>query len=32
MGDEIKMNLKEIGWGVWSGFNWFRIGVGGQLL
>jgi hypothetical protein len=24
--DGIKMNLREIGWGVWSGFTWFRIG------
>jgi hypothetical protein len=33
--DGIKMDLREIGWGggVWSGFNWLRIGtVGGLLL
>jgi hypothetical protein len=23
---------KEIGWGVWSGFNWLRIGASGRLL
>jgi hypothetical protein len=28
--DGIKMDLREIGWGVWSGFTWLRIGtVGG---
>jgi hypothetical protein len=27
-----KMDLKEIGWGVWSGFIWHRIGTGGGLL
>jgi hypothetical protein len=21
------MNLREIGWGVWSGFTWLRIGI-----
>jgi hypothetical protein len=25
--DGIKMNLREIGWGVWSGFTWLRIGI-----
>jgi hypothetical protein len=25
--DEIKMDLKEVGWGVWSGFTWLRIGL-----
>jgi hypothetical protein len=32
--DEIKTNLKEIGWGggVWSGFAWLRIGAGEGLL
>jgi hypothetical protein len=30
--DGIKMDLGEIGWGVWSGFTWLRIGtVGGML-
>jgi hypothetical protein len=28
----IKMDLREIGWGVWSGFTWLRIGTGGGLL
>jgi hypothetical protein len=26
------MDIREIGWGVWSGFNWLRIGIGGGLL
>jgi hypothetical protein len=30
--DGIKMDLREIGWGVWSGFIWVRIGTGGGLL
>jgi hypothetical protein len=30
--DGIKTDLREIGWGVWSGFTWFRIGTGGGLL
>jgi hypothetical protein len=30
--DGIKMDLKEIGWGVWSGFSWLRIGTVGGLL
>jgi hypothetical protein len=24
--DGIKTDLREIGWGGWSGFSWFRIG------
>jgi hypothetical protein len=28
----IKMDLTEIGWGVWSGFTWLRIGIVGGLL
>jgi hypothetical protein len=28
----IKMDLEEIGWGVWSGFTWLRIGTVGELL
>jgi hypothetical protein len=28
----IKMDLREIGWGVWSGFTWLRIGTSGGLL
>jgi hypothetical protein len=30
--DGVKMDLGEIGWGVWSGFTWLRIGTGGGLL
>jgi hypothetical protein len=30
--DGIKMDLGEIGWGVWSGFIWLRIGTVGGLL
>jgi hypothetical protein len=31
--DRIRMDLREIGWsGVWIGFDWFRIGTGGELL
>jgi hypothetical protein len=26
------MDLREIGWGVWSGFTWLRIGIAGGLL
>jgi hypothetical protein len=29
--DGIRMDLREIGWGVQSGFNWLRIGTGGGL-
>jgi hypothetical protein len=28
----VKMDLREIGWGVWSGFTWLRIGIIGELL
>jgi hypothetical protein len=28
----IKMDVREIGWGVWSGFSWLRIGIVGELL
>jgi hypothetical protein len=28
----IKVDLREIGWGVWSGFSWLRIGTVGGLL
>jgi hypothetical protein len=28
----IRMDLEEIGWGVWSGFTWRRIGTVGGLL
>jgi hypothetical protein len=30
--DWIRMYLREIGWGMWSGFTWLRIGAGGGLL
>jgi hypothetical protein len=30
--DGIKMDLREIGWGVWSGIRWLRIGTGGGAL
>jgi hypothetical protein len=30
--DGIKMDLREIGWGVWSGLIWLRIGTIGGLL
>jgi hypothetical protein len=30
--DGIKIDLGEIGWGVWSGFTWFRIGTTSRLL
>jgi hypothetical protein len=30
--DGIRMDLREIGWGVWIGFNWLRIGTSGELL
>jgi hypothetical protein len=28
----IKMDLREVGWGVWSGFSWLRIRTVGGLL
>jgi hypothetical protein len=30
--DGLKMEFGEIGWGVWSGFTWLRIGTVGGLL
>jgi hypothetical protein len=27
----MKMDSREIGWGVWSGFTWHRIGIAGGL-
>jgi hypothetical protein len=30
--DGIKMDLREIGWGMWSGFSWLGIGIIGGLL
>jgi hypothetical protein len=28
----MRMVLREIGWVVWIGFDWLRLGFGGQLL
>jgi len=28
----IKMDLQEAGWGVWTGLRWLRIGTGGRHL
>jgi hypothetical protein len=30
--DGIRMDLREIGLGVWAGLNWHRTGTGGWLL
>jgi hypothetical protein len=30
--DNIKMDLREGGWGAWAGSMWLRIGTGGGLL
>jgi hypothetical protein len=30
--DVIKMDLREIGWGGWSGFTWLKTGIVGGLL
>jgi hypothetical protein len=30
--DGIRMDLGEIGWGMWSGLSWLRIMTGGGLL
>jgi hypothetical protein len=30
--DGIRMDLREIGWGGWTGFDWLRIGTDGWLL
>jgi hypothetical protein len=30
--DGIKMDLREIGWRLWGGFTWFRVGIVGGLL
>jgi hypothetical protein len=30
--DVIRMDLRDVGLGVWSGFSWLRIGSGGRLL
>jgi hypothetical protein len=31
-GNGIRMDRREIGWGVWSRYNWLRIETGGGLL
>jgi hypothetical protein len=30
--DGIRMDLREIGWGVWIGLHWLMIRAGGELL
>jgi hypothetical protein len=30
--DNIKMDLREVGWVAWTGSMWLRIGTGGELL
>jgi hypothetical protein len=30
--DNIKMDLREVGWGAWTGSMWLRIGTGGGML
>jgi hypothetical protein len=30
--EDIKMDLREVGWGAWTGSMWLRIGTGGGLL
>jgi hypothetical protein len=30
--DGIRIDLREIVWGMWSGFSWLRIGTDGGLL
>jgi hypothetical protein len=30
--DNIKIDLREVGWGPWTGSVWLRIGPGGGLL
>jgi hypothetical protein len=30
--DNIKMDLRQVGWGAWTGSIWLRIGTGGGLL
>jgi hypothetical protein len=27
--ENIKVNLQEVGWGVWTGLSWLRIETGG---
>jgi len=28
----IKLDLQEVGWGVWNGWSWLSIGTGGRHL
>jgi hypothetical protein len=30
--ENIKMDLREVGWGAWTGSIWLRIETGGELL
>jgi hypothetical protein len=30
--DNIKMDLRKVGWEAWTGLMWLRIGTGGELL
>jgi hypothetical protein len=30
--EDIKMDLREVGWRAWAGWVWLRIGTGGGLL
>jgi hypothetical protein len=30
--DNIKTDLQEVGWGVWTGLIWLRVGTGGRYL
>jgi hypothetical protein len=30
--DNIKIDLRKIGFGVWIGFIWLRMGTGGELV
>jgi hypothetical protein len=30
--DNIRMDLREVGWEVWTGFIWFRTGTSDELL
>jgi hypothetical protein len=30
--DGIRIYVRKIGWGVWIGFDWLRIGNGGEIL
>jgi hypothetical protein len=30
--DNIEMDIREVGWGAWTGSIWLRIGTDGELL